>query len=259
MYHSFETNLAKIYGVPEAIIFNHIAFWVEKNEANKRNGYDGKYWTYNTATAFTTIFPYMSARTIQRVLKHLIDEELIMTGNYDDNARNRTNYYTLTDFGKEVSANWQVALRHYGDMQNDIMAESIFNNNTDSNSVNNYTSKNNSAFSVISKEYAEKESMFEEFWKAYPKCFRKVDKKGCKAKFVRIKNLKELFPEIMASLEVQKRSTQWNENDGKFIPMPATWINQERWTIQDERTEKQIAADEAANEFIDNIFGGTKC
>lgn len=246
MYHSFETNLAKIYGVAEAILFNHIAFWVEKNEANKRNEFEGRYWTYNTATAFTTIFPYMSARTIQRALKHLIDEELIMIGNYDDNARNRTNYYTLTDLGKEVSANWQAALRHYGEVQHDIMAECLFNNNTDSNSVNNNTVKSNSAFSVISKDYAEKEAMFEEFWKAYPKCFRKVDKKGCKAKFIRIKNLKELFPDILASLELQKRSKQWNEKDGQFIPMPATWINQERWTIEDERLERQQIIQEIA-------------
>ena len=254
MNHAFEIHLAKRYGLCEAILFNNIAFWVEKNEANKRNGFEGRYWTYNTAKAFSVLFPYMSARTIQRALKHLIEEELIMTGNYDDNARNRTNYYTLTDFGKEVAANWQAALRQNGNMQYDIMAESLFNNNTDINTVNNNTVNSNSAFSVVSSEYAEKEAMFEEFWKAYPKCFRKVDKKGCKAKFIRIKNLKELFPDILASLELQKRSKQWNEQDGKFIPMPATWINQERWTIEDERLERQQVIQEITKKNSDDFL-----
>ena len=101
------------------------------------------------------------------------------------------------------------------------------------------------------------EDMFELFWAAYPQCFRKSNKKGCRAKFVKIKNLKELFPTIMNSLEVQKRSKQWNEQDGQFIPAPLTWINQERWTVTDTRTEKQVLADEAATDFITNMFGGT--
>ena len=107
---------------------------------------------------------------------------------------------------------------------------------------------------VITADVAEKESMFEKFWEAYPKCFRKVDKKGCKAKFIRIKNLKELFPDIMASLELQKRSKQWNENNGKFIPMPATWINQERWTIEDERLERQQIVEDLTDKHGDSFL-----
>ena len=98
------------------------------------------------------------------------------------------------------------------------------------------------------------DDMFEQFWEAYPKCFRKVDKKGCKAKFIRIKNLKELFPDIMASLELQKRSTQWNENNGKYIPMPATWINQERWTIEDERLERQQIIEDLTDKHGDSFL-----
>lgn len=103
------------------------------------------------------------------------------------------------------------------------------------------------------------DDMFEHFWAAYPQCFRKANKKGCKAKFVKIKNLQALFPQIMYSLDVQKRSKQWNEKDGEYIPAPLTWINQERWTITDARTEKQALADEAATDFINNMFGGTQC
>ena len=30
-------------------------------------------------------------------------------------------------------------------------------------------------------------------------------------------------------MEYQKGSRQWRENNGQFIPNPATWLNQGRW------------------------------
>ena len=98
------------------------------------------------------------------------------------------------------------------------------------------------------------EMLFEQFWEAYPKCFRKANQKGCRAKFLKIKNLKEIFPDIISSLEMQKRSKQWNEQDGQFIPAPLTWINQERWTVQDTRTELQAKIDEATEQNIDGFL-----
>lgn len=102
-----------------------------------------------------------------------------------------------------------------------------------------------------------RENLFEMFWTAYPKCKRKVDKDGCKKKFIKIKNLEEIFPDIMNSLEVWKRD--WSKDNYEYVPMPSKWINQKYWTVTDMRTEKQIAADEATTVFIDNIFGGTQC
>ena len=95
-----------------------------------------------------------------------------------------------------------------------------------------------------------RENLFELFWAAYPQCFRKANKKGCKAKFLKINNLEEIFPDIISSLEMQKRSKQWNEQDGQYIPAPLTWINQERWTVKDERTEIEQKIDEVANEHF---------
>ena len=73
------------------------------------------------------------------------------------------------------------------------------------------------------------ETMFEKFWKAYPK---KVDKKGSEKAFKNIKNICEEFEKIMAALERQKHSEQWNKDGGQYIPHPKTWLNQERWNDQ---------------------------
>lgn len=98
--------------------------------------------------------------------------------------------------------------------------------------------------------------LFKQFWEAYPKCKRKVDKKGCERKFIKIENLEQIFPDIMASLEMWKRSRQWTKNNGEYIPLTSKWINQEYWTVTDERTETQTKFDEAADEHFSDFFMG---
>ena len=74
-------------------------------------------------------------------------------------------------------------------------------------------------------------TLFEQFWDKYP---RKVDKKGAERVFVRIKGIADLMPDILSALEKQKRSEQWTKDDGRFIPHPKTWLNQERWNDKTE-------------------------
>ena len=100
--------------------------------------------------------------------------------------------------------------------------------------------------------------LFAQFWDAYPKCKRKVDRDGCERAFVKIKNLEKIFPDIMASLEVWKKD--WAKDNFEYTPTTHKWINQRYWEVQDTRTEKQIISDEATTEYITNLFGGgTQC
>ena len=71
MQHSFDVNIAKEFGILEAILLNNLEFWIAKNEANGTNYYDGTYWTYNSTKAFNELFPYVSQRQIQNALKKL--------------------------------------------------------------------------------------------------------------------------------------------------------------------------------------------
>ena len=97
MYHSFDVDIAADYGIPEAIFLCNIYFWVKQNTLNKHNYFEGRYWTYNSLSAYTGLFPYMSKSTIQRAIKHLKDEGLILAGNFNNDRFNHTNYYTLTE------------------------------------------------------------------------------------------------------------------------------------------------------------------
>lgn len=70
------------------------------------------------------------------------------------------------------------------------------------------------------------EQAFNEFWTLYPK---KVNKKGAYTSFKRIKGLRNEMPLILSALERFKASSQWQKDNGQYIPNPQTFINQERW------------------------------
>ena len=68
-----------------------------------------------------------------------------------------------------------------------------------------------------------RESAFDHFWSAYPK---KVGKEAARKAFAKVK---APIDTLLAAIEKQKRSAQWNKDNGQYIPNPATWLNQGRW------------------------------
>lgn len=102
MIHNFDTEIANQYGLLESILLNHIYFWTEKNRANDTNHFDGNYWTYNSTRAFNELFPYVSERQIKNALKHLREEGIILTGNYNKSSYDRTLWYALSKKGLSI-------------------------------------------------------------------------------------------------------------------------------------------------------------
>ena len=135
MEHHFNVDIAKQYGVLEAIILNHFEFWIKTNEANNRNFYDGYYWTYNSTRALQEIFPYASQRKIQNVLKHLEDEGIIQTGNYNKLAYDRTLWYAFTEKGKCIMQFCKMEDAKKGNGESEKV-KAIPNNNTNNKSDN---------------------------------------------------------------------------------------------------------------------------
>lgn len=102
MNHSFSVEIATKYGMLEAILLEHLNFWIAKNKANETNFYDGLYWTYSSTKALSQLFPYVSQKSISRALHHLKDEGLIAFGNYNKSSYDRTMWYALTEKGDLV-------------------------------------------------------------------------------------------------------------------------------------------------------------
>lgn len=70
---------------------------------------------------------------------------------------------------------------------------------------------------------------FDEFWQSYP---HKVGKKAALSAWKKLKPNAGLRAKIMESLQTQKSSHQWRRENGRYIPNPATWLNQGRWDDQ---------------------------
>lgn len=101
MKHLFDTSVAKVCGIEEAIILENIYFWCKKNEANNKLT-NGKPWTYNSVKAFNELFDYMSPSKISRALKNLEAEGFITIGEFNTNAYDHTKWYCITDKARKV-------------------------------------------------------------------------------------------------------------------------------------------------------------
>lgn len=112
MEYSFDIGVAQKYGVNEAIIFKHLCFWVQKNEANEKHFHEGRYWTYNTVKAFEKLFPFFTRHQINYAIDNLVKHGLILKGNFNETAYDRTVWYALTDAA--ISENSEMHLEKTG-------------------------------------------------------------------------------------------------------------------------------------------------
>ena len=108
MQHHFNTDIAKQYDIITAIMLDNFYYWINKNRANNKNFYNGRYWTFNTNEALAEMFPYLSSRQVRYAIQKMIDNDLIMTDNFNINKYDRTLYYAITDFGYSILQNCQM-------------------------------------------------------------------------------------------------------------------------------------------------------
>ena len=117
---------------------------------------------------------------------------------------------------------------------NGIPSDSVYvNDNVNVNVNDNVLSKdnelNNRDINISCAKEEKNESIFESFWKEYP---RKIGKEKCRNWFKSHKPKEDLVQKMIEAVEQQKKSKQWS--DPQYIPHPYTWLNQGRW--EDELT-----------------------
>jgi hypothetical protein len=102
MQHIFDIDIAKKYGLEVSIFMKNISFWVKHNQSNDINFNENRYWTYNTQSALTDLFPYWSRDQIKRIIKKSYDLNLLMKGNFNQINYDRTTWFSLTDYGHNL-------------------------------------------------------------------------------------------------------------------------------------------------------------
>lgn len=123
--HSFKIEDAVKYGVESATILYNLRFWLDKNKANNHNIHDGRVWTYNTQEAWGKLFPYLTRRQIQKNIKKLADDGILLKGNYNKNRFDKTVWYSLNEAQFETenytTENDEIGLQPSNDRLHDMV------------------------------------------------------------------------------------------------------------------------------------------
>ena len=91
---------------------------------------------------------------------------------------------------------------------------------------------------------------FEAFWKAYPK---KVGKGAAFRAWQKSKSRPKLDI-ILHHISTMVPSRQWTDENGKYIPNPATWINQCRWDDEPETRAAPAQPGETPSEAWESVL-----
>lgn len=255
--HSFDPLLAKEVGIECAILLFNIEFWIEKNKANNKHFYEGRYWTYNSTKAFAELFPYMSEKVIYNSLQKLIEKGYLIKGNFNQNSFDRTSWYALADRKKDIpkmetplsqngnsilpNGKMEVTKRENDINVTDINTDINSNINTDRESRvrDNLTpSKEENNLSLSERT----RSAFKEFKAIYNKIRHLDDLLYCRAElaFNRFANSNITTPEaiikaLKAQVEVWELEISKDPEKIKFVPRPENWI--ERMGFLEDHTQ----------------------
>ena len=93
----FKEELAKKYGVHEAILLHNFIFWIGKNRDTHHNYRDGRTWTYQSYDKLAERFPFWTKRQVERIVASCVKQGLILKDNYNKIAYDKTTWYALKD------------------------------------------------------------------------------------------------------------------------------------------------------------------
>ena len=108
MDFSFNIEFAKRYGVDEAIMVKSFQFWIRLNKANKVNYHDKRYWTYNTNKSLTEYYPFWTEKQVRRIIESLVDKQILLKGNCNKIAYDRTIWYAFVNEDLYLSDNFHL-------------------------------------------------------------------------------------------------------------------------------------------------------
>lgn len=93
----FSVEHAMSYGYEESIVIHHFQFYIRINAIKLQNKFEGRFWSFDTYEELEKYFPYWSYKQLRRIIKSLIDQEVLITGHFCKNPFDRKNWYAFKD------------------------------------------------------------------------------------------------------------------------------------------------------------------
>lgn len=285
-------TLARLVGLEEAIFLQQIHYWIEikKNSPDRYQDSfrDGYWWVFNSVADWQEQMPFLGCeRTIKRLISNLVDNALIVKGQYNKSSFDRTCWYRinynrldqlvkesdrqrqntpdpsckfdtmqgdkftqtipetsqrlqtktteeippLPPKGEDVGSKTQNNFLFFEEWEQADQAEVIPENQNQFEPENSQSLKDTPPCSAAAPSRLlprHSPDEFSRFWVQYP---RHVARAAAVKAWDRIKPDSDTIAQIMHNLAKRKQNDQqWLKDGGAFIPHPATYLNQARWT-----------------------------
>ena len=275
----FNTKAAMDFGVDAAVILSSFYHWQMKNQSERRNYHDGRYWTYNSKKAMKRYFPWMSERQIGYVLDKLSDGGVIVKGNFNKSALDRTLWYSVTEKGvKYFMTQAEENFTSFDDLPDDDFPDEELSDASDEidtiHCTNLYNGANKNVRPIPSINHTSNKPLYtpvnkkkekENTEKKQKKDLRSDERGGVSSSssfsYEDFEKFYKAYPKhksrataetaffkikgvdlnvILKAVEEQKKTDQWQKQGGQFVPYPATWLNSRGW-------ENEVKPNEYAN------------
>lgn len=211
---------AELGTADEAIVLQQLHYWLQRSN----NVRDGHKWVYNSMNDWLKQFPWIKSRKrLTRYFDDLESRGLVVTGNYNKAAFDKTKWYridydALSVLEKRLGQNnpTSESNRPNGEGQNDpTNTNRLPENTTETNNKHSASHSNAPSVSQLEKE-------FETVWSKYP------NKKGKKQAFNhykawRRKSTKHTNEYLLERLKVYMTDLQ--QNSWKHPMNGSTWFN----------------------------------
>ena len=228
--HHFDVEDAMKYGVEKAVVISNIRFWLNNNKNKDLSTvkHDGYYWMYNTAKDMSSVLPYFTQSKVQRLLKQLEDDGVLIVGNYNKVKYDRTKWYTLSEFTYDENCITQTPELSNG---NEVIEQPIQDSKTDT--------KTNNKINIP----------FSDFWYKYDYC--KGKKSDVETKWIALTDEDRLL--TMESLDNYLLSTP----DKTYRKYPMSYLNTEAWNDEHVVPSNPIATTSTSQHNTNNVYSAS--
>lgn len=213
-YHSFERAVARQLGMPAAVVFQNLVFWIGENKKHGRNYHDGRYWTYNSLREYAEKFDYLTEKQIRTALEKLVAAGLIIKGRHHHDRFNRRNWYAL---GDPICPTGHIA-------QPKVAIDGIAQEGSQSAPEGECIENK---YKPDSKPYllCDTEADLEVVWHAYP-ADRRRDRDGCLRLIAEARKEISLNDLVAATKAYEAESAEFSRS---LVCFSDNWLRERRW------------------------------
>lgn len=162
----------------------------------------------------------------------------------------KLDFLTVSLTGKSTKSGKLITIVNWRLYQSNEEEDNRQNNRQNNKEITDRQPTDNRHIKEEGKEYKElkedKEKGFGRFWELYPS---KRKKPVARIAWMNMRvHSEEQYALINAAVERYKKTNQWQEENGRYIPDPDTFLQDERWTDEIKLSEAVQAADRESQE-----------